>query len=96
MVKPRLNVVQLYFALFNCFSQESKTSQRTEKDVDDDYPANQDSPTASELDDVLQSTPKNVESTPETVDDDLAIVGYATKKELLPGARILERKLKVG
>lgn len=63
--------------------------------MDDDHPANQDSPTASELDEVLQSTPKNEESTPESVNGELGMNGNATKRELLPDVKILERKLKV-
>lgn len=72
-------------------SQESKATNIVEKDLDDEEPAHQDSPsTASELDDGEQSTPKNLESTPENL-----LEGKASKVELIPNSKFLQKKLKV-
>ena len=77
-------------------SQESKTTNIVEKDLDDEQPAHQDSPsTASELDDGEQSSPKNLESTPETLHSENILEGKASKVELMPNSKFLQKKLKV-
>ncbi|CAB4016207.1 Hypothetical predicted protein, partial [Paramuricea clavata] len=76
-------------------SQDSKTSNIVEKDLDDDHPPNQDSPTtASELDDGGQSTPRNLESTPETLHSENMLEGKASKTDLMPSSKFLQKKLK--
>ena len=76
-------------------SQESKTTNIVEKDLDDEQPAHQDSPsTASELDGE-QSSPKNLESTPETLHSENLLEGKASKVELMPNSKFLQKKLKV-
>ena len=82
-----------YRFVYCCFtSQDSKTSNSVEKD-DDHLP---DSPTtASELDDGRQSSTKNLESTPETLRSENVLVGKASKTELMPDSRFLQKKLKV-
>lgn len=83
--------------MYCCFtSQDSKTSNIVEKDLDDDHPPNQDSPTsASELDDGGQSTPRNLESTPETLHSENMLEGKASKTDLMPSSKFLQNKLKV-
>ena len=72
------------------------SSQEIGKDLDDEQPAHQDSPsTASELDDGEQSTPKNLESTPETLHSGDVLEGKASKVQLMPNSKFLQKKLKV-
>ncbi|XP_028392528.1 centrosomal protein of 70 kDa-like [Dendronephthya gigantea] len=76
-------------------SQESKASHAVEKDLDDDHPIDQDSPTtASELDDMGRLTPKNLESTPETLQSEQVLEGKASKISLAPNSKFLQKKLK--
>ena len=78
------------------FSQESRASHAVGKDLDDDHPMDQDSPTtASELDDVGQLTTNHPESTPETLQSEQVLEGKASKISLAPNSKFLQKKLKV-
>jgi hypothetical protein len=47
------------------------------------------------MDDGGESTPKNIESTPETLGSGNVLAGKASRTDIMPDSRFLEKKLKV-
>ena len=79
----------LLFVYYRIYSQDSKTSDTVEKD-DDHSPT-----TGSDMEDGEQSTPKNHEFTPETLHSEDVLAGKASKTDIMPDSRSLQKKFKV-